>query len=199
MEFVREGRHVILIGHKGHQEIIGTSGYVPKEKLSIVQTVDDVKALQLSSETPVAYLTQTTLSIDETREIIASLQKKFVNLTGPAQKDICYATQSRQDAVKELAKVCDVILICGSPNSSNSNRLRETGDRAGVPSYIIDSADELNIEWIRGKERVGISSGASVPHCVVRDVIERIRLMFPDSEVKYFKNFEVPDQFPNNP
>ncbi len=198
MDFVREGRHVILIGHNGHQEIIGTSGYVPHDKLSIVQTIEDVDTLELPAETPVAYLTQTTLSIDETLGIIERLQEKFKNLIGPPKKDICYATQSRQDAVKELAKICDVVLICGSPNSSNSNRLRETGERAGIPAYIIDSADELRVDWIQGKERIGISSGASVPYCIVREVIERIQVVFPEAIVKHFEDFEVPDRFPNS-
>ncbi len=195
-EFVSEGRHVILIGHKGHQEIIGTSGYIPKDKLSIIQTGEDVEKLNLLPEAPVAYLTQTTFSIDETRGIIQQLEKKFKNLVGSAKKDICYATQSRQDAVKELARICDVILICGSPNSSNSNRLRETGDRAGVPSFIIDSAAEMDANWIQDKKRVGISSGASVPYCVVQEVVQWIQVLFPEAAVRRFEDFEIPDQFP---
>ncbi len=199
MDFVREGRHVLLVGHPGHQEIIGTAGYVPPDKLTIIQTLSDIAGLDLPDTTPVAYLTQTTLSIDETHDLIAALRDRFSNLKGPDQKDICFATQSRQDAVKELAAVSEAILICGSPNSSNSNRLRETGERAGVPSYIIDSAAELDFSWLTPIERLGISSGASVPHCVVQEVINEIKKRVPNVTVTALTGFKVPDNFPNSP
>jgi 4-hydroxy-3-methylbut-2-enyl diphosphate reductase len=184
VRFSEEGRHVILIGHKGHEEIIGTSGYVKPELLHIVQNTADIENLSLSADTPVAYVTQTTLSVDDTKKLIQQLNVKFNDICGPAKEDICYATQNRQDAVKELAKVCDMIIICGSRNSSNSNRLRETGERAGVESFIIDNAQELEAKWFQNKNMIGISSGASVPEYIVADVTKKIQTLFPGSTVE---------------
>jgi 4-hydroxy-3-methylbut-2-enyl diphosphate reductase len=184
VRFSEEGRHVMLIGHKGHEEIIGTSGYVKPHLLHYIQSKSDIDALELPSHTPVAYVTQTTLSTDDAVVLIAELNNRFSDINGPDKKDICYATQSRQDAVKELAHHCDVILICGSPNSSNSNRLRETGERSGIPSYIIDHADDLDMNWIKDKTTIGISSGASVPEYIVNDLIKKIKTVFSDTSVE---------------
>ncbi|MFP4473434.1 MAG: 4-hydroxy-3-methylbut-2-enyl diphosphate reductase [Candidatus Omnitrophota bacterium] len=184
VRFSKDGRQVILIGHKGHQEIVGTSGYVAPQQLHIVQKPEEVPALPLTPETPVAYVTQTTLSQDDATRIIAALKERFSNISGPPRDDICYATQSRQDAVRELAAFCDIIIICGSPNSSNSNRLREIGERCGVPSHIIDQAGELDLQWLDGKKKIGLSSGASVPEYIVEDVIGTIQKHYPGAGVE---------------
>ena len=176
--FSQKGYEIILIGHKGHQEMIGTAGYIATHLLHIVENPKDINLLKIAPSRPVAYLTQTTLSVDETRDIIARIKERFPNVIEPSRSDICFATQKRQDAVKELAKKVDVILVCGSASSSNSNRLRETGEQQGVPSYIIDSADELNQEWLKGCGRIGISSGASVPQYVVEGLIGRVQDFF---------------------
>jgi len=196
VRFSKQGRHVMLIGHKGHEEIVGTSGYVRPELLHYIQNTDDIRNLNLSKDTPAAYVTQTTLSADDAMQLIRELKHKFPDIQGPDKDDICYATQSRQDAVKELADCCDAIIICGSPNSSNSNRLRETGEHAGIPSYIIDHADELNLNWIRDQQTIGISSGASVPEYIVNDLIERIRLSFPGTLVETIGQTHEPKIFP---
>ncbi|MEW5894491.1 MAG: 4-hydroxy-3-methylbut-2-enyl diphosphate reductase [Candidatus Omnitrophota bacterium] len=196
VRFSKEGRQVILIGHKGHQEIIGTSGYVKPELLHLVQNKNDVKDLSIASDTPVAYVTQTTLSVNDASETILALKKKFKDIKGPMKEDICYATQNRQEAVKELALYSDVILICGSPNSSNSNRLRETGARAGVPAYIIDHSEELNPEWLTDNNVIGISSGASVPGYVVDELVKRIQDLFPGTGVELIGDSTEPSTFP---
>ena len=194
-----KNQHVILIGHKGHQEIIGTAGYVEPDLLHIVEDEKDLDALVIDSDSEVSYITQTTLSMDEAGGLIEKMQEKFPRLTGQDRTDICYATQNRQDAVKELAKICDLIIICGSPNSSNSNRLRETGLNEGVTSYIIDAADELDMSVLEGKKKVGISSGASVPRCIVDGLIERISQAYSETAVHTFSNpekhvvFKLPD------
>ena len=180
----------VLIGHRGHQELIGTSGYVKPEFLYVVEDETDIDQLPLPPEAPVAYLTQTTLSVDDTEGLISKLHKRFKNLIGPKRPDICYATQNRQDAVKELAKLCDVIIICGSPNSSNSNRLRETGEQAGTESHIIDSADELDLEVLDNKQCVGISSGASVPRHLVDELVNKIKGKYPSAVIHTFENTE---------
>lgn len=189
-KFSRLNCETVLIGHKGHQELIGTAGYVHPELLHIVEHEDDIDALNIGPDAQVAYLTQTTLSVDETEAMIAKLKKRFRNLIAPPRSDLCYATQSRQDAVKELAAICDIIVICGSPNSSNSNRLRETGEKCGTPSYIIDAADEMDMSLLDGKEKLGISSGASVPRMIVDQLVEKIRHAYPDSVVHTFENPE---------
>ncbi len=186
----------VLIGHLGHQELIGTSGYVKPELLHIVENENDVEKLNLDSNKDVAYITQTTLSVDETRGIIEKLKEKFPKLIAPLRSDICYATQNRQDAVKELAKTCDVIIICGSPNSSNSNRLRETGQQQGVESYIVDTADELDVSVLKNKNRIGLSSGASVPRYLVDDIINKIKASYPQTVVHEFDNPEKNIVFP---
>ena len=190
VKFSEQKYETVLIGHRGHQELIGTSGYVQPEYLHIVEDDEDIENLDIDPQARVAYITQTTLSVDDTTGMIEKLKKKFPNLNAPPRSDLCYATQNRQDSVKELAQVCDVIIICGSPNSSNSNRLRETGEKAGTQSYIIDTAEELDLEILRGKEKVGISSGASVPRVIVDELVERIQNHYPDTVVHKFDNPE---------
>ncbi len=190
VKFSGEQFETVLIGHRGHQELIGTSGYVNPKFLHIVEDENDIDQLQINSKKKVAYITQTTLSVDDTTAMIDKLRKKFPNLIAPPRSDLCYATQNRQDAVKELARICDVIIICGSPNSSNSNRLRETGEKAGCPSHIIDNADELNWGVLEGKKKIGISSGASVPRVIVDELVARIQQKFPNATVHAFENPE---------
>jgi 4-hydroxy-3-methylbut-2-enyl diphosphate reductase len=176
--YVAQGRVVILVGHAGHPEVEGTMGQVPGPVL-LVQTEQDVDALDLAADTPVAYVTQTTLSVDDTRTIIAALKRRFTDIVGPDINDICYATQNRQSAVRELAKLADVILVVGATNSSNSNRLREIGVEAGVPSYLIADGSELDDAWVRNADVVGITAGASAPEELVDDVVAALRRLGP--------------------
>jgi 4-hydroxy-3-methylbut-2-enyl diphosphate reductase len=176
--YVGQGRTLILIGHAGHPEVEGTVGQIPAPVL-LIQSLEDVEALDLAEDTPVAYVTQTTLSVDDTREIIAALQRRFKDIVGPETRDICYATQNRQSALRELSKMVDVILVVGAKNSSNSNRLREIGAEAGVPSYLIADGSELEPEWVRNAEVVGITAGASAPEVLVDDVIDTLRRFGP--------------------
>lgn len=176
--YMAKGRVLILIGHAGHPEVEGTMGQVPGPVL-LVQNLDDVAALTLSADTPVAYITQTTLSVDDTRDIIAALSERFSDIQGPDTRDICYATQNRQSAVRDLSKLVDVILVVGANNSSNSNRLREIGTEAGIASYLIADGSELNPEWLKGVKAVGITAGASAPEVLVDDVIEALRRIGP--------------------
>jgi len=190
VKFSKHKFETVLIGHKGHQELIGTAGYVDPPYLHIIEEPEDINHLDFDPEARVAYITQTTLSVDDTQSMIDQLKRRFPNLAAPARSDLCYATQNRQDAVKELASFCDVIIICGSPNSSNSNRLRETGEKAGCESYIIDTAQELDCQVLEGKKKVGISSGASVPRIIVDQLIERIKAHYSDVRVHTFENPE---------
>src|SRR6266404_2206241 len=176
--YMSKGRALILIGHAGHPEVEGTMGQVPGPVL-LVQNVDDVMALTLPVETPVAYITQTTLSVDDTKDIIAALQRRFTDIQGPDIRDICYATQNRQSAVRELGKLVDVILVVGARNSSNSNRLCEIGSEAGVPSYLIDSGAELDPAWVNDARVVGITAGASAPEELVDDGVAALRRVGP--------------------
>ena len=176
--YVGQGRTLILIGHAGHPEVEGTVGQIPAPVL-LIQSLEDVKTLDLAEDTPVAYVTQTTLSVDDTREIIAALQRRFKDIVGPETRDICYATQNRQSALRELSKMVDVILVVGAKNSSNSTRLREIGAEAGVPSYLIADGSELKPEWVHGAEVVGITAGASAPEVLVDDVIDTLRRFGP--------------------
>ena len=199
VKFSQRKYATVLIGHKGHQELIGSSGYVDSQLLHIVEDEKDIDSLNIPQDSQVAYLTQTTLSVDETKGLIEKLRQRFPNLVAPPRSDICYATQNRQDAVKELAKMCDLIIICGSPNSSNSNRLRETGANQGVASYIIDRAHEFDLSLLDGKKKIGISSGASVPRFIVEELVERIKARYPGVQVHTFDNpeknivFKLPD------
>ena len=176
--YVSQGRIVILVGHAGHPEVEGTMGQIPGP-VHLVQTEDDVAALSIPVDAPVAYVTQTTLSIDDTRGIIDAIKRRFSNVVGPETNDICYATQNRQMAVRELTKIADVILVVGAKNSSNSNRLREIGEEAGVPSYLLADGSELKPEWVRGAQIIGLTAGASAPEAMVQDVIASLRLLGP--------------------
>jgi 4-hydroxy-3-methylbut-2-enyl diphosphate reductase len=176
--YVTHGRKLILIGHAGHPEVEGTMGQVGAP-VTLVQSDADVEALTIPTGTPVAYITQTTLSIDDTKSIIAALKRKFSDIVGPETTDICYATQNRQTAVRELAKVADVILVVGAKNSSNSNRLVEIGREVGVPSYLIADGSELDPAWLLGKKSVGLTAGASAPESLVEHVIEALNRIAP--------------------
>jgi 4-hydroxy-3-methylbut-2-enyl diphosphate reductase len=177
--YVGQGRTVILIGHAGHPEVEGTMGQIPGTVV-LVQTVADVDKLELPTDAPVAYVTQTTLSVDDTRDIIAALTRRFSDIQGPDTRDICYATQNRQSAVRDLCKHADLLLVVGATNSSNSNRLREIGAEVGIPSYLIADGGELDPAWLEGVETVGITAGASAPEVLVNDVIgalKRLRIV----------------------
>jgi 4-hydroxy-3-methylbut-2-enyl diphosphate reductase len=176
--YVGQGRKLILIGHAGHPEVEGTMGQIPSPVI-LVQNEAEVDALDLAPDTPVAYVTQTTLSVDDTQGIIAALQRRFTNIIGPETRDICYATQNRQSAVRELSKLVDVILVVGAKNSSNSNRLREIGEESGLPSYLIADGSEFDPKWLAGIGTVGITAGASAPEVLVDDVIDALRRLGP--------------------
>ena len=166
-------REIVMIGHQGHPEVEGTMGQ-SRGGMYLVEGPEDVERLTVSDPENVAFVTQTTLSVDDARRTIDALRQRFPKITGPKRDDICYATQNRQDAVKALAREADVVLVVGSPNSSNSNRLREVAENQGVPAYMVDNADELQREWVAGKARVGVTAGASAPEVLVRRVIERL-------------------------
>jgi 4-hydroxy-3-methylbut-2-en-1-yl diphosphate reductase len=176
--YAAQGRALILIGHAGHPEVEGTMGRI-EGPVFLVQTERDVEMLDIPLDAPVAYVTQTTLSVDDTRGIIAALERRFTDIIGPDTRDICYATQNRQTAVRELSKLVDVILVVGANNSSNSNRLREIGADAGIPSYLIADGSELDPRWVRDAKTVGITAGASAPEVLVEDVIEALRRLGP--------------------
>ena len=175
----RAGRDVVLIGHEGHPEVEGTMGQWRAEagqgRIYLVEDVADAEGLQVSQPENLAYTTQTTLSVDETRDVIATLQRRFPNLQGPRHDDICYATQNRQDAVRELAAECDLVLVVGSVNSSNSNRLRELAEKQGASSYLVDGAEHIEARWLEGKTRIGVTAGASAPEVLVQGVVARLR------------------------
>jgi len=176
--YVAQGRTLILVGHAGHPEVEGTMGQI-SEPVHLVQTEKDVEMLAVPVDTPVAYVTQTTLSVDDTRGIITALQRRFSDIVGPETRDICYATQNRQTAVRELSKHVDVILVVGAKNSSNSNRLREIGAESGIPSYLIADGSELSTDWVRDARAVGITAGASAPDVLVEDVIDALGRLRP--------------------
>jgi len=165
---------LILIGHAGHPEVVGTLGQVP-DKFHLVSSVEEVDALEVGNPIHLSYVTQTTLSVDECRDIVEALHRRFPGIKGPHQEDICYATQNRQNAVKELSRFVDVILVIGSPNSSNSNRLRELGERCGIPSYLIDSYQDIQAQWLEGVQAIGIAAGASAPEVLVTQVIKFLK------------------------
>jgi 4-hydroxy-3-methylbut-2-enyl diphosphate reductase len=167
------GFEIVMIGHKGHPEVEGTLGQ-SKGGMYLVETPEDVASLQVSDPDKLAYVTQTTLSVDDAARVVEALRARFPTITGPKKDDICYATQNRQDAVKALAPQCDVVIVVGSPTSSNSNRLREVAENLGVPAYMVDNAEEIQPEWVAGKSWVGLTAGASAPEILVRAVIERL-------------------------
>ncbi|HXI67766.1 MAG TPA: 4-hydroxy-3-methylbut-2-enyl diphosphate reductase, partial [Steroidobacteraceae bacterium] len=175
--YAREGRDVILIGHAGHPEVEGTMGRFDTSaggRIHLVQNLDDVAALTVRDPLNLAFVTQTTLSMDDTAGIVVALRARFSQLSTPRREDICYATQNRQDAVKKLLEECDVLLVVGSRASSNSNRLRELAERAGIPGYLIDGPADLRREWLEGKRTVGLTAGASAPELLVQQVIEQL-------------------------
>jgi 4-hydroxy-3-methylbut-2-en-1-yl diphosphate reductase len=176
--YVEDGRAVVLIGHAGHPEVEGTMGRIPGP-VYLVQSETDVDKLDLAAGTPLAYVTQTTLSVDDTKSVIAALKRKFTDIIGPETKDICYATQNRQSAVRQLSKLVDVILVVGAMNSSNSNRLREIGAEAEVPSYLIADKNDLDLDLIRDARTIGLTAGASAPEILVHEVIEALRALGP--------------------
>jgi 4-hydroxy-3-methylbut-2-enyl diphosphate reductase len=173
-KMLREGYEIVMIGHRGHPESEGTMGQ-SDAGMHLVETVADVAQLAVRNPARLAYVTQTTLSVDDAAQIVAALRARFPAIRGPKRDDICYATQNRQDAVKFMAPLCDVVIVVGSPNSSNSNRLREVAEKMGVEAHMVDSADDLRPEWIAGKDRVGITAGASAPEVLVNALIERLR------------------------
>ncbi|MGH8529403.1 MAG: 4-hydroxy-3-methylbut-2-enyl diphosphate reductase [Nevskiales bacterium] len=176
--YAREAREVVLIGHAGHPEVEGTMGQFDTTfggQIYLVETPLDVAKLAPKKPAHMAYVTQTTLSMDDTAKVIDALRQRFPQILGPRKDDICYATQNRQDAVKELAARCDVLLVVGSRNSSNSNRLREIADQRGIPGYLIDGPEDIQPDWLTGKQRVGVTAGASAPEILVQQVIARLK------------------------
>jgi len=169
-----QGREIIMIGHRGHPEVEGTMGQ-SRGGMYLVETPEDVACLQVNDEQRLAFVTQTTLSVDDAAQVIRALRTRFPGIVGPKKDDICYATQNRQDAVKALASQCDVVIVVGSLNSSNSNRLREVAENLSLPAYMVDSAVDLDPRWVRGKKRIGVTAGASAPEVLVQGVIERLR------------------------
>jgi 4-hydroxy-3-methylbut-2-enyl diphosphate reductase len=172
-----QGREIIMIGHEGHPEVEGTMGQAEGDgpQMYLVETEEDVDNLQVKDPTHLAYVTQTTLSVDDATRVIKALKRRFPKITGPKKDDICYATQNRQDAVKMMVKQCDLVIVVGSPNSSNSNRLCEVARNAGVDAYMIDRAEQLQEKWLEDKDRIGITAGASAPEVLVQEVISRLR------------------------
>ena len=180
-KMLNQGMDIIMIGHKGHPEVEGTMGQIEKHhttrKMFLIETIEDVKYLTVDYPDKMAYVTQTTLSIDDTKAMIEALKKKYPNIQGPKSDDICYATQNRQDAVKEISSLCDLIIIVGSNNSSNSNRLKELALREGVEAYLIDHEDALQSSWLLNKKNIGISAGASAPEISVTNIIKKIEVL----------------------
>ncbi|AJC19713.1 4-hydroxy-3-methylbut-2-enyl diphosphate reductase [Pandoraea pulmonicola] len=189
-----QGLEIIMIGHKGHPEVEGTMGQ-SGEGMFLVETIEDVLALQVADESKLAYVTQTTLSVDDAAEVINALKTRFPSITEPKKQDICYATQNRQDAVKFMAPQCDVVVVVGSPNSSNSNRLREVAEKMGVPAYMIDSPDQLKPEWFDGKRRIGVTAGASAPEVLAQSIVSRLRELGV-TQVKVLEGVEENIAFP---
>jgi 4-hydroxy-3-methylbut-2-enyl diphosphate reductase len=183
----RLGRECILIGHAGHPEVDGTMGQYDRASggnIYLIENAEQVDALEVNNPADLAYVTQTTLSMDDTQQIITALGKKFPQIKGPRRDDICYATQNRQDAVKRLAADCDLFLVVGSVNSSNSNRLAELASRMGTEAHLIDGADEIKSEWLQGKTRIGVTAGASAPEILVQELVQRLRELGADAEVE---------------
>ncbi len=175
--YAREGREAVLIGHAGHPEVEGTMGQYRSERggIYLVESVADVDSLQVKAPERLAFVTQTTLSMDDTARVIDALRERFPEIEGPKKNDICYATQNRQDAVKELARHCDAVLVVGSTTSSNSNRLRELAEQQGVPAHLIDGADHIQDEWLTGRARIGVTAGASAPEVLVEQVVAALQ------------------------
>jgi 4-hydroxy-3-methylbut-2-en-1-yl diphosphate reductase len=168
------GRHIVFIGHRGHPEVVGTLGQVPEGTMTVVETVADVAALAFPADAELAYLTQTTLSVDDTAEVLGALRRRYPEIAGPSNEDICYATSNRQEAVKRIAPLSDLVLVIGAPNSSNSLRLVEVADRAGTPARLIQRAAEIDSSWLDGVATLGLTAGASAPEALVREVVARL-------------------------
>ena len=179
---IEAGRHILFIGHKGHPEVIGTLGQVPDGTITLVETLDDVAALDFAAGAPLAFLTQTTLSVDDTAEIVGALRARFPQIVGPKAEDICYATSNRQAAVKAIADKCQLMLVIGAPNSSNSLRLVEVAERCGTKSYLVQRAEDIDFDWLSGVKTLGITAGASAPEVLVRQFIARISEHFAVNE-----------------
>jgi len=177
---LKNGYQIVMIGHRGHPETEGTMGQAVRG-MYLVETVADVATLRVADAEKLAYVTQTTLSIDDARAIVAALKARFPAIRGPKKDDICYATQNRQDAVKFMAPQCDVVIVVGSPNSSNSNRLREVAQHMGAQAYMVDRAEDLRPEWIAGKRRIGVSAGASAPEVLVSELVARLKALGAES------------------
>ena len=175
-KMLKQGLEIVMIGHRGHPEAEGTMGQADSH-IHLVETVADVADLRVADPAKVAYVTQTTLSVDDAAQVVAALRARFPGIRGPKKNDICYATQNRQDAVKLMAPRCDVVIVVGSPNSSNSNRLREVARNIGTEAYMIDRAADLRPEWVAGKHRIGVTAGASAPEVLVNDVLERLKAL----------------------
>lgn len=173
---IEAGRHILFIGHKGHPEVIGTLGQVPKGTITLVETVEDVAALDFPDSAPLAFLTQTTLSVDDTAEVVAALRNRFPQIVGPKAEDICYATSNRQAAVKTIAPQCQLVLVIGAPNSSNSLRLVEVAQRCGARGMLIQRASEMQADWLEGVEVLGLTAGASAPEELIQEVIEQLSI-----------------------
>ena len=189
-----QGREVVMIGHEGHPEAEGTLGQ-SADGMYLVETEEDVAKLAVRDPSRLAYVTQTTLSMDDAARIVAALKQRFPGIVGPKKDDICYATQNRQDAVKFLAPKCDVVIVVGSPNSSNSNRLREVATNLGREAYLVDRADEVRPEWVAGRRTIGVTAGASAPEVLVQDVVERLRALGA-KRVKELEGIEEAVTFP---
>ncbi|GAA0472826.1 4-hydroxy-3-methylbut-2-enyl diphosphate reductase [Parasphingorhabdus litoris] len=181
---VEAGRHIIFVGHENHPEVIGTFGQVDEGMMTLVETVEDVAALNPDDPEKLSFLTQTTLSVDDTRAIVEALQARFPSIVGPKGEDICYATSNRQEAVKSIAKSCDLVLVIGAPNSSNSLRLVEVAEREGTDSYLIQRADEIDMAWMEGVGTLGLTAGASAPEILVREVVNRLEERYVIDEQK---------------
>ncbi len=179
---VEQDKHIVFIGHRGHPEVIGTFGQVPEGAMTLIETIDDVAALDFAEPERLAFLTQTTLSVDDTAEIVIALKARFPMIQGPRGEDICYATSNRQEAVKRIAGRCDAMLVIGAPNSSNSLRLVEVAERNGVRARLIQRADEIDFDWLGNPHTLGITAGASAPEILVREVVARLATRFEVSE-----------------
>ena len=171
---IEQGRHIIFVGHAGHPEVIGTFGQVPLGAMTLVETVEDAETIEVADPSGIAFLTQTTLSVDDTHEIVETLRRRFPAIQAPRGEDICYATSNRQDAVKAIATQCDVVFVIGAPNSSNSLRLREVAERCGARAYLVQRAAELDWAWVADAETVGITAGASAPEVLVQELVDAL-------------------------
>jgi len=187
-KMLRDGYEIVMIGHHGHPEAEGTMGQ-SAVGMHLVETLGDVATLEVANPRKLAYVTQTTLSVDDAKAMVAALKNRFPEIRGPKKDDICYATQNRQDAVKLMAPQCEVVIVVGSPNSSNSNRLREVAEHMGAQAYMVDNADELRAEWVAGKKRVGVSAGASAPEVLVAELVARLKTLGAQS-VRPLKGIE---------